>query len=101
MNGKTTLEPIDAFPEAIRRLAGRQIVDFHDAYTLLGGKGDPDLMSDRKGLCDLLHLFGYREKWVAADDDEDAGFRWIRDPWPVDERVLSVSPSVAYRSMTG
>ena len=49
---------------------------------------------------DLL-AFGYRERWVAADDGEDAGFRWVRDPWPIDEAVLTLSPSVAYTSMFG
>jgi hypothetical protein len=71
---------------AIDILAGHQIISFYEAYHLLGGKGDPDLMPVimRKGLLRLLGTLGYRERWASEKDGDDFGFMWTRVPWPGD-----------------
>lgn len=71
---------------AIDQLVGHQIIGFYEAYRLLGGWGDPDLMPVvvRKGLVRLLRTLGYRERWAGEKDGDDFDFMWTRSPWPGD-----------------
>ena len=71
---------------AIERFSGYQIVGFYEAYRLLGGTGDPDLMpvEMRKNLVRLLTFLGYRERWASQRDGDGFGFMWTRRPWPAD-----------------
>ena len=85
---------------AIDLLAGYQIIGFYEAYRLLGGTGDPDLMPIvmRKGLVRLLRALRYRERWANEINGDDFGLMWTRSPWPGDVgRIDETRPWVAVK----
>lgn len=71
---------------AIEVFAGQQIVEFYEAYRLLGGTGDPDLMPAemRKNLVRLLTFLGYKERWASQRGGNGFDLMWTREPWPAD-----------------
>ncbi|QGY80805.1 hypothetical protein [Sphingorhabdus lacus] len=71
---------------AIERFSGYQIVGFYEAYRLLGGTGDPDMMpvEMRKNLVRLLTFLGYKEQWAGTKEGDDVSLMWARNPWPAD-----------------
>jgi hypothetical protein len=75
---------------AIAALAGCQVTDVEELYGRIGGESRPDAMPRqfRRGLGELLKILGYRERWVRGLNGERMGFRWVRDPWPIDVEAL-------------
>lgn len=77
--------------EAIRRLAGHQAVSLDEAFRVfLGYQGDPDLapVALRRDLCELLRAYGYRERLMQREGDDEAHLMWVRSPWPIDVQAL-------------
>jgi len=86
---------------SIRKLAGHQAISLYDAFALLiEGRGDPDLMPvrARKGLCSILHGFGYREKFMVKAGSDEAELMWIRDPWPIDVEIVESGKTVIFHT---
>jgi len=77
--------------DAMKALAGHQVTDVEELYGLIGNESAADSMPREiwKGLVDLLRTLGYRQRWVRPLDGGRSGYKWVRDPWPIDFDTLN------------
>lgn len=85
--------------EAVRRLAGHQVVSLERAWTELTGSEPEEMTPEHaRDLRFLLQEFGYEEQWVAPLGQDRMLHRWVRGHWPIDFGTVREGGATAFLS---
>jgi hypothetical protein len=86
-----------AVVDAVRLLAGHQVIAFDEAWALCTGLDKTDMRPDEAArLRCLLHELGYEAQWVTEVGRTKFLRRWVRGPWPIDFNANLSRPITAF-----